>query len=408
MAIVDTTSDYLRTQIERLPEQPTADSTPVHTSSSLVADSGRIAPTTHVTSSSAPSASSRAFGGPEIAATPQAIGGHTVESMNKANGIGGQYDLSHGIHYSYSFKDQCIEAKRTDLWKDDYEYGYNSSGMFLNPKENGGFMDFQLKPGKSASKAIKAWLGGLTIAECLTSVFAMEFESVRAAIGDEKFDSIFGSENATIDRSVEQSGHRMRITPQREKNGPNLSTIRSFLKSTKIADMGRDGVHPNGVSSKEMDENLIPGHWYYFCNHPKYLLKHPGGAWQGENSLYMGRNEDGERTWSGLGASNKTESHMFAAMVVAYNNPRGEHDEKAMKRSGVMGDDGKYSTAPASKHAAAASAYNPTNGVFKDTIESSDVLSDPAYTIGDTTRKGGFLAGSGMEIDVEKVKAAKR
>ena len=44
----------------------------------------------------------------------------------------------------------------------------------------------------------------------------------------------------------------------------------------------------------ELDDTLIPGQWYYFYNHPKYLLKHPGGAWQGENSIYMGRDKDGK------------------------------------------------------------------------------------------------------------------
>src|SRR6187549_670775 len=47
------------------------------------------------------SASARAYdkGGPEIAATPEAMGEHTVGEMKKANmdpGAGGQYDLDHG------------------------------------------------------------------------------------------------------------------------------------------------------------------------------------------------------------------------------------------------------------------------------------------------------------------------
>jgi Protein-glutamine gamma-glutamyltransferase len=394
MAIVDTTSEYLRSASETSSVQPaehleSTTSTPVH-----VADAGTVTSTHTPATSSSASASSRAFGGPEIPTTAQAMGQHTVEAMNKANnvpGAGGQYDLTHGIHYSYNYKKETKKAGQEALWKDEYRSGYNASGMFLNPQETGAFMDFQLKPGQSASKAIKAWLGGLTVAECLTTVFAMEYESVRATLGDTKFDSVFGSADAKIDQTVTAASRRLRIAPNSE------TPISEFLKSTELAKISNDGKHPDGVSSKELDDHLIPGHWYYFYNHPKYLLKHPGGAWQGENALYMGRKPNGERLWAGLGASGMTEDTMIDEMVSAYNGARNEEDELAMKRDQIKNADGSYAN----------SIYDPTKGVFNDTVTKKEILTDPSFKIGEDSRKGGFLANAGTEVDVAKVKAIK-
>ena len=126
-------------------------------------------------------------------------------------------------------------------------------------------MDFKLKKGHSASAGIKAWLGGLTIAECLTSVFAMEYETLRATVGDKKFDQTFGSTNAQEDAAVEAAGNRLRIAPS------GGTPISEFMKATKVAALASDGHHQDGqVSSKELDDNLVPGQWYYFYNHPKY------------------------------------------------------------------------------------------------------------------------------------------
>lgn len=345
------------------------------------------------------SASTRGYGAkkgdPEIAATPEAMGNHTVNEMHKANldpGFGGQYDLEHGIHYSYNYEYECKQAGQASRWKDEYRYGYNASGMFENPTETGGFMDFRLKKGHSASAAIKAWLKGLTVAECLTSVFAMEYETLRAAVGDKKFDQTFGSANAHEDEAVDNGGNRLRIAPN------SATPISQFLKSTDAAELSADGKHKDGVlSDKELDDNLVPGQWYYFYNHPKYLLKHPGGAWQGENSIYMGRNDKGKRLWAGLGATNKTEDEMVEEMVSAYKAPRDAEDERAMKEQGIKNADGTYND----------KRYDPKGGEFKPVVSKHEILTDPSYELDGTTRHGGFLAGAGTEIDVDAVKRLK-
>lgn len=341
------------------------------------------------------SASTRGYetGKPEIEATPEAMGQHTADEMHKANldpGYGGQYDLHAGIHYSYNYQAECEQSGQAKLWKDEYRWGYNESGLFRNPKETGGFMDFQLKKGASASAGIKAWLKGLTVAECLTSVFAMEYETLRATVGDKKFDQTFGSTNAQEDAAVEASGNRLRIAPS------GGTPISQFMQATKAAELTGDGKHPDGqLSDKELDDNLVPGQWYYFYNHPKYLLKHPGGAWQGENSVYMGRDPQGKRLWAGLGATNKTEETMVDEMVSAYAGQRDAEDERTMKERGIKNDDGTY----------ADPKYDPKSGEFKSRVSKDEILHDPAYSIDGTSRHGGFLAEAGQELDPAKVKA---
>src|SRR3982751_342114 len=125
-----------------------------------------------------PSASERGFGGPqqgapEIDATKEAMGGHVVSGMKKANvepGSGGQNDVHHGIHYWYNYQRQCENAGTPELWQDKYRAGHTESKSFINPHENNRWMDWELKKGHSASAAIKEWLAGATVAECLSTV----------------------------------------------------------------------------------------------------------------------------------------------------------------------------------------------------------------------------------------------
>src|SRR5205807_1548724 len=119
----------------------------------------------------------------------------------------------------------------------------------------GDFMDWRLLPGKNASAALKSWLKGLTIAECNSSLVAIEIDTLRAAIGDEKFDDHFGSVGKVIPEA-----NLLRIKP-----GTPGTPVEKFMTQTeavKAGDVGTIGARPVKV-----------GEWYYFYNHPKYLLK---------------------------------------------------------------------------------------------------------------------------------------
>ena len=331
-------------------------------------------------------------GDPEIEATDAAMGKNMVHEMNVVNGLdGGQYDINHGVKYSYNRETELKRAGKMDLWKDEYRSGHHYGDQFINPWENGSFMRFELKKGQSASEGIKAWLAGVTVAECNSAVVAMQIDTFRKAIGDTKFDSKFGSADPTIDKGVSQ---RLVIKP-----GTQGTPVAAMIDQTELAKVSRTGTDRdphNGTATEDEKESLLkPGEWYYFYNHPKYLLKHPGGAWQGENSVYMGRDDAGQRLWAGLGASNKTEEAMVDEMVSAYRGPRDAEDERTMKERGIKNPDGTYTD----------SKYDPKGGEFKSHYTKDEILHDPPYSIDGTSRHGGFLAEAGQELDAAKVKA---
>lgn len=320
-------------------------------------------------------------GGPEIEATEAAMGQHIVAGMNKANSTA---SLDSGIHYASNYKKICTALGQASRWKEEYRYGHTWAPGFKNPSESKRWLEFELLPGHSASKAIKAWLAGATIAECLTTVIALQIDAVRAAIGDDKFDQLYGSEDPAVDKKVSMA-KRLRIrdqwagTPAAHHTTTTDAAVKSF---------------EGPVSEAELDADLVPGQRYYFTNHPKYLLKHPGGAWQGENAIYIGKNRAGERLWGGLGAADKTDDQMHDAMVKAYNAERTEYDVERMRTKVILLDDGTYLDR----------RYDPKSGEFPDQITKADILSAPEYKLGAETRKGGFQLRSGIEMDVDKVK----
>ncbi|HSD89110.1 MAG TPA: hypothetical protein VLB44_16390, partial [Kofleriaceae bacterium] len=326
-----------------------------------------------------PSASERAFGGPqqggpEIDATKEAMGQQVVTDMKKANvepGSGGQNDIHHGIHYWYNYQRQCEYAGKPEMWQDKMRAGHTESKSFINPYEANRWMDWELKKGHSASQAVKEWLAGATVAECLSSVIAMEIDALRAAIGDRKFDKMFGSADPKEDKAI-PAQNRMHI-----KAGMDGTPVANYMKSTAVADEAqKNGGQFGSVPEAQLDKDLVPGQWYYFYNHPKYLLKHPGGAWQGENSIYMGKNEAGERLWSGLGAT-ATEDAMVDEMVRAYNSERTDYDHRMMKEQGIESTDGKYKDP----------LYDPQSGMFPDKVTKQEILKAQPFSIGGTDRK---------------------
>jgi peptidoglycan hydrolase-like protein with peptidoglycan-binding domain len=312
--------------------------------------------------------------GPEIEATDKAMGQHVVEGMDHANLD--PHTADSGIHYAENY-----ESAYPGLWKEGYRTGFASPTYW----DKLGFMEWRLKPRVSAADGIRAWLNGLTVAECQTTVIAIEFDTLRAAVGDDKFDAKFGAAD-----HVTPEAERMVISPR------GVSQVNAFFKPTEAAAAGGLGTIGNRPNIKE-------GEWYYFYNHPKYLLKHPGGAWQGENSIYMGRDAAGEQTWAGLGTYNTrtksthvTEREMHQEMIEAYNAGRDANDERVLLAIRAA-NGGKLPP----------EYVEPKDGgsVFEETIDESKLLNDPPYTINGTTRKGGFLLSAGTALDPAKVQA---
>lgn len=298
-----------------------------------------------------------ADGAPEIPATEKAMGEWIVKGMQRAN-TPNETNPDIGIHYTHNY-----EAFFPDRFRKTYWNGY-ASGKYWERQD---FMTWRLKDGVSASEALASWLKGRTIAECLTALQAIQTDALRAAVGNKQFDELFGKKG--------------RHTPEEQRLiiGPGFTSVTNFMKGTGNK-RGRIG-----------KRNVKVGEHYYIYNHPMYLLKHPGGAFQGENAIYDGE-KNGVQMWSGFGVTSVSERGMLEEMVSAYNQPRDDRDlEVLRKRFGK--DEKKWPK-----------EYREDGGVWPKRITVKDLLEAKPYEIDGTLRKGGFVGDSGYKLDTQMVK----
>jgi hypothetical protein len=307
---------------------------------------------------------------PEIACTAQAIGQNVADCMTRANKQ--PYSCTQGIHYAVNYQREC-----PDKWKDDYNRGFADPEYF---EQLEGYWDWRLKPRKSASAAIKKWLSGLTIAECFSTAIACEIDAVRAAIGDARFDALYGSSDTDIPED-----RRLRV-------GTN-----TFVPNVWFGGLVTHTEAATSGAGTPGNRPVKIGEWYYFQNHPMYLKKHPGGAWQGENAVYVGVGPEGKQLWIGLGSSTGpplnrpevTEDQMIDEMLEAYNaDPWGpdlpEFDRIRASHGGVLPPDYQPK-----------SAANPTG--YPSHITKQQLLD----------AGGGFVGSLGKTLDVNQVKGLK-
>jgi hypothetical protein len=303
-----------------------------------------------------------------IELSDSAIAQHILAGMASANASS---DFTAGIHFALSFHEEYPEMK-DEYWKGHANEKY---WVLLDGLKWG------IRAHTGASKAIKNWLAGPTIADCLSVVRVLQTDAIRAAIGDHRFDVWFGEESAEddFDKLFPRWNGLVIGVPNSSQPYP---TVDSFLKATDAATKNQPGTVGNRPVS--------PGEHYYFSNHPLYARKHPGGAFQGENALFAGYS--GKRQiWTGLGASNVTEDQLYDMMVGAYNAPRTDRDLEVLKNR--YGDAKNWPL-----------EYLERTGAFTDHITVQDILNAPEATVDGEKRKGGFVVSSGKKIDVEKVK----
>jgi hypothetical protein len=297
---------------------------------------------------------------PEIPATQEELGKHAVSCMIQANS--GPHTRTSGIWYAEGYKQSF-----PDDWDDDYANGY------ANPEywERIAVRQWRLKKGRSASAGVKAWLKGLTIAECYSTAIVSEVDSVRAAVGDAKFDQLYGSEDQAVEPRLELG--------QKGSNALHGGTLQYVASGGAIGTIGH---RPASV-----------GEWHYFYNHPKYLLKHPAGVYQGENAMLRAETApNGDQLWEGLGQRKVTERQMYMNMMRDYNRPRNDWDNKRLER--IRAAHG--GTLPPE--------YDPTSGIFPDRLTTyEEILTAPAYSIDGETRQGGYDPRSRKSLDPARV-----
>ena len=301
--------------------------------------------------------------GPTIAATSEAMGKSNTEQMDEVHEANPAKSVEKGVWYAHNYVRAMKRAGKEmpeAWWK-----GHAPESHF----KTYGFMKFRLKVGKSAAEAIEAFFAGPTVCECFSIMVAMQYRTILRAVGKEKFDQAFGAASDAM-----PSEERMFVEMGMSWSNP----LRPYRQRTKAAEEGKEG--------KMGDRPALPGEWYYVYNHPQYLLKHPRGAYQGENCFCMGTNARGEQIWRGFGVSNVTEEEMLREMAQAYNATRTKRD-------------GDFITS-----AADPDLFDVAKGHFKERIDWTDILKDPAYTYGGRERKGGFVPAAGVTLNTEAVK----
>lgn len=323
----------------------------------------------------------------EIPPTEEKMGERVAEKMKQAN-LG--HSSTSGIWYVPDYYDEHKKDRAKYPWKEDWRKGYADPKFF----DRLHYMDWRLRPGKSASEAIKAWLKGLTIAECTSAIIAIEIDTLRAAIGDDKFDERFGST-----RTVVPASRRLRV-----RQGRKHTPVEGRMKSETAK--GTFGKRP-----------VKKGDWVYFYNHPKYLMKHPAGAFQGENAVYVGDDAAGRQLFEGLGVKASTERAMLEKMVDAYKPPRTPYDyarllewqvpnapEVKNKNQKYRDRDRAYFESLYRKYEHRIDAkWRDGSSEYPAEVTVAMILNDPPYKIGETTRKGGY-AGVARRLDPAKVK----
>lgn len=204
-------------------------------------------------------------------------------------------------HRQYK-RDLAKGGKKGLRWEDHYFLGHTECDDFEAPSEERHF-DWKLKEGRSASKAIKRWFAGLTIADCASAAVAVLYDTIRRAVSDKTFDELFGEEGKPT-----PGPYRMRIAQYSLELDVFLETL-----------SGKTQVQP--------------GDWTYFANTPEYGKKHPAGVTSGENVI---RTRD--KRWTGFGPKSASDAALYKRMLVGYNRPRDTFDEKVIEARGLASD----------------------------------------------------------------------
>lgn len=331
---------------------------------------------------------------PEIEPTEVAMGQKIVDDLNTANA---PRTSASGVHYAHNYQRLAqADPYAKALWKEDYWSGYADPTYFKRV----GTMDWELNPMVDAAEAIQKWLAGPTIAECFTVLVAIQLNTIRRAVGDDRFNLMFSK------------------WPGQEPERGLLRINWSWGSAANFQSPTAESFWSGWLGPEAPGHRSVKkGERYYFYNHPKYLLKHPGGAFQGENSICMDDTQ-GQQTYSGFGVGIKTEAQMLDEMALAYNAPRTERDYETLARR--FGPSEAASKAP---HQTWKSVYEDLewsdkipkeysdtfpDSNFPDQVDAKAIMDAPEHIIDGTKRKGGFVSGSGIRLDPTKVSEGRK
>ncbi len=107
-----------------------------------------------------------------------------------------------GMYEPDDYQAACVAAGTPDKWDDRYAQGHTSAPQWTQPYDGLEDMSFHLKPGESASQAVKSFILGPTVADYLVISVANEMDELRDDLGDPKFDLLFGSADSVTDAQI--------------------------------------------------------------------------------------------------------------------------------------------------------------------------------------------------------------
>ncbi|WP_437895102.1 hypothetical protein [Sorangium sp. So ce124] len=207
---------------------------------------------------------------------------------------------------------------------------------FLNPDhfEKQSSYTWRLRPGVSASKALREFFNPeehLTIAECGTTMQAINYRTILRAVGEEDFDRRFGGEDSSVpneDRLLLQRDFSAQ-NPLQRFFAPEAATLDDEERAEMTGEGGED--LRNAPSSRPAKR----GGWYYIKNHELYSRRHPEGFWSGENAMYLGRDRaSGEQLFSGFGVAPTTEEQLADTLASEFNQEPTETEVEKILGSG--------------------------------------------------------------------------
>lgn len=331
---------------------------------------------------------------PEIGATDIALGQKVVDDLLKVNRSRdfekNPEEALKGVFYPHTYAGLAKSKNpyAAAIWNEDCRQGYANS-MFERQSK----MNWKVRAGSSAAIALKTWLNGPTIAECASVLVAIELDAIRAAVGDERFDELFSDQSGKL-------ALRGRLTITQFKT---TSSLNGFI-DTADASSPQERVGYRSVKK---------GGWYYFFNHPKYLLKHPDGVFQGENSVCMNATP-GAQTYSGFGVGIKTEPEMLDVMAGAYNNPRSARDFEVLVRdwapdaAAAKTDREEWAEVYARIERKQVPVQYWQGSGWPDKVNAQAILDEPELEVKNVTRKGGLVLTDGEKrLNADAVRQAR-
>jgi hypothetical protein len=110
--------------------------------------------------------------------------------------------IAEGMYTPAQYKAACEAAGAPDKWSENYWRGHTEAKQWVQPYDGRYANNFELKPGQSASQAVKDFLTGPTIGDFRVIDVAIEMDELRDDLGDRRFDQLFGSEIAEEDARV--------------------------------------------------------------------------------------------------------------------------------------------------------------------------------------------------------------